>query len=140
MSLLRQALYGLGLLLTLGLFIRLNALERSASEARTQAAKMAQAHSETALRAIRDTLEAERRAQARLRREHHQLAALATERERLIEELKRENTELAQWAGQPLPELARGLHQRPALSGAAAYREWMSRRGALHAEREPAAQ
>jgi LysB family phage lysis regulatory protein len=38
------------------------------------------------------------------------------------------------WAAQPLPDTARRLHQRPAITGAAGYRQWLSGRDALHAQ------
>lgn len=140
MSLLRQVLYGMALLLAVGLLLRLNALERSAAEARVQTAEQAKQLSEAAINTLWQTLQDERNAQVKLRQQHNQLAQLAAQRQQLIKELTHENAELAQWARQPLPDLARRLHQRPALTGSAAYRDWLSGRGALHPEREPAGQ
>ncbi len=48
-------------------------------------------------------------------------------------ERRREDPTHATWADQPLPDAARRLHQRPAITGAAAYRQWLSGRDALHA-------
>ncbi|WP_263264888.1 Rz-like lysis system protein LysB [Pseudomonas sp. RIT-PI-S] len=139
MTQLRQGVFGLALLFALGLLLRLNALERSAAEARIQRADEARSRNDAVLNDLRHTLHAEREAQARLREQYDQLTALAAQRKRLIEDLKRENTDLANWAGRPLPDLARRLHQHPALTGAAAYREWLSSRGEMHLERKPAA-
>lgn len=48
-------------------------------------------------------------------------------------ERRREDPTHANWADQPLPDAARRLHQRPAITGAAGYRQWLSGRDALHA-------
>jgi len=49
-------------------------------------------------------------------------------------EQRREDPPHANWAAQPLPAAARRLHQRPAITGAAGYRQWLSSRDALHAQ------
>jgi LysB family phage lysis regulatory protein len=52
-----------------------------------------------------------------------------------IRELKRENDQYRQWADNPLPDITRRLQQRPALTGAGDYHQWLLSRGeALHAE------
>lgn len=48
-------------------------------------------------------------------------------------ERRREDPTHATWAAQPLPDAARRLHERPAITGAAGYRQWLSGRDALHA-------
>jgi len=48
-------------------------------------------------------------------------------------ERRREDPTHATWADQPLPAAARRLHQRPAITGADGYRQWLSGRDALHA-------
>lgn len=48
-------------------------------------------------------------------------------------ERRRDDPTHATWAAQPLPDAARRLHQRPAITGAAGYRQWLSSRDALHA-------
>lgn len=47
-------------------------------------------------------------------------------------ERRRDDPTHATWAAQPLPDAARRLHQRPAITGAAGYRQWLSGRDALH--------
>lgn len=47
-------------------------------------------------------------------------------------ERRREDRTHATWAAQPLPDAASRLHQRPAITGAAGYRQWLSGRDALH--------
>jgi|GEM_PF-1344185 len=49
-------------------------------------------------------------------------------------ERRREDPPHQSWAAQPLPTAARRLHQRPAITGAAGYRQWLSSRHALHAQ------
>jgi len=49
-------------------------------------------------------------------------------------ERRREDPDHQSWADQPLPDAARRLHHRPAIIGAAGYRQWLSGRDALYAE------
>jgi LysB family phage lysis regulatory protein len=133
-SLLRQALWGLALLVMVGLSLRLGFLERQAAQAQVQAAEDAQRLSAAAIDTLWESLQRERNAQTKLRQQQDHLAQLAAQRQRLIEELKHANAQLAHWARQPLPDVARRLHQRPPLTGASAYRDWLSGRGALHTE------
>lgn len=138
MSTLRQALYGLALLGALSLIIwgqqqRINAAENKtklAAKEATDARKDADRNLETANTLIA-TLKQERDAQSNLRVQKDQLRQGLAKRERTIEDLKRENAELRNWADQPLPDAARRLRERPALTGAAAYRDWLSGRGTV---------
>ncbi len=139
MSILRQALLGVALLAALGLLIWSQELrisgaikdtrlaEQDASHAREQADRnLANAN------ALRDTLQQERNAQTTLRAQQDQLRQSLAKRELTIEALKRENADLRNWAAQLLPD-ARRLRERPAFTGADAYRQWLSGRGAVHA-------
>lgn len=85
-------------------------------------------------------LDTERAAQQLLRETHDQLRAAARHRQLQIEELKRENEELRRWADQPLPAAARRLRERPAIVGTGAYREHLSRGGAVSPAAERATQ
>jgi len=76
-------------------------------------------------------LGAERAAQASLHEQHGQLRQALAARQLTIQELRRENAELRDWADQLLPAAARRLRQRPAITGAADYQHWLSRRDAL---------
>ena len=138
MSTLRQALYGLALLGALALLIwgqeqriaiadkNTELAEKNLKTARDEAGRnLATANT------LRDTLKQERDTQASLRTQQDQLRQGLANRERTIEELKRENTELRDWAAQPLPDAARRLRERPALVGADAYRQWLSGRSAV---------
>nr|DAH88474.1 MAG TPA: lysis regulatory protein [Caudoviricetes sp.] len=140
MSTLRQALYGLALLGALVLLIWVQETRIDAAEGKTELAKAAaQTARDDADRnlatanTLTNTLKQERDAQSELRRQQDQLRQGLAKRERTIEELKRENEELRNWADQPLPDAARRLRERPALTGAAAYRDWLSGRGAVRA-------
>jgi LysB family phage lysis regulatory protein len=137
-TLLRQALYGVALLAALVLLVHRHSLERDALKARADAAEGERNTAIATMATLRRTLQAERDAHIRLRRDQDALTRLTEARKRMIKELTREHEAFKAWADVPLPDVARRLHQRPALTGAAAYREWLSRRSALHPEREPA--
>ncbi|WP_434497376.1 Rz-like lysis system protein LysB [Pectobacterium aroidearum] len=64
--------------------------------------------------------------QARLRDLVEQNRAALSDRQKLIERLKRENQELRYWADTLLPADIVRLRQRPALTGGSAYRKWLS--------------
>lgn len=138
MSTLRKALYGIALLGALALLIwgqqqRINIAEGQ-TELAQQAAKTAREDADRNLvtaNSLSTTLKQERDAQSLLRSQQDQLRQGLANRERTIEVLKRENEELRKWADQPLPDAARRLRERPALTGAAAYRDWLSGRGAV---------
>ncbi|MBS6081823.1 MAG: LysB family phage lysis regulatory protein [Pseudomonas fluorescens] len=140
MSTLRQALYGIALLGALALLIwgqqqRINAAESQTDMAKS-AAKTAREDAERNLATattLTATLKQERENQSTLRAQQDQLRQALAKRARTIEELKLENDELRNWAIQPLPSAARRLRERPALTGAAAYRDWLSGRGAVPA-------
>ncbi|WP_053140799.1 Rz-like lysis system protein LysB [Erwinia billingiae] len=51
---------------------------------------------------------------------------LLRDRQRRIEELKRENEELHIWADSLLPDAVVRLRARPAIAGGESYREWLS--------------
>lgn len=138
MSTVRQALYGIALLGALALLIwgqqqRIDVAESQTEMANT-AAKTAREDADRNLETantLTDTLKQERANQSTLRTQQDLLRQGLAKRERTIEDLKRENAELRDWAAQPLPDAARRLRERPALTGAAAYRDWLSGRGAV---------
>ncbi len=77
-------------------------------------------------------LQRERESQAMLLKLQSELRTSLAGRERMIEALSRENEELRNWADQPIPPIARRLRDRPAITGADAYRKWLSGSGAMH--------
>lgn len=138
MSTLRQALYGIALLGALGLLFwgqqQRIAVANGRAELSKQISRASVLAAEGALALVNKLqaqLETERSAQASLRTTQNLLRQGLSERETQIEVLKRENTDLRRWASQPLPDAARRLRQRPAITGAAAYRAWLSGSGAL---------
>ncbi|MBA6043585.1 Rz-like lysis system protein LysB [Pseudomonas lactis] len=138
MSTLRQVLYGIALLGALALLIwgqqqRIDVADSHTERAR-EAAKTAREDADRNLataNTLTATLKQEREAQSALRTQQDLLRQGLAKRERTIKELKLENAELRNWAAQPLPDVARRLRERPAFIGAAAYRDWLSGRGAV---------
>lgn len=140
MSTVRQALYGVALFAALALLLWGQAQRIDAADAHTDLAlAAAAAASEDAARSLKTattllaTLEQERKAQTALRTQQNRLRITLAKRQQTLEALKRENTELRDWAAQPLPATARQLRERPALTGADAYREWLSGSSAVPA-------
>lgn len=102
--------------------------ERETSSALAQSLATTQATANQ----LNSTLEIERAAKVAVLKLHGQLRTDLNNRERQIEGLKRENKALQDWANQPLPDAARRLRERPAITGADAYRKWLSSGGAVH--------
>ncbi len=82
---------------------------------------------------LEQTLNRERETQAQQLQLLGELRIGLADRRHQIEDLKRENDQLRTWADQPLPPAARRLRERPALTGADAYRDWLSRGSAVRA-------
>jgi len=144
MSTLRQALYGIALLSALALLIwgqqqRINSAvsAKALAEQNTRTAREDAERNLSTAHTLRDTLQRERIAQQQLRGQQEQLRQGLAQRGQQIEALKRENSELRDWATQPLPDAARRLRERPALTGADAYRQWLSGRGAVQPASDP---
>lgn len=138
MSPLRQALYGLALLAALALLLWTQQLRSQAETARAerddQALQQARERIERQAQTITQldkALQAERTAQAQLRTLQTQLRQGLAQRERTLKELTHADPDLRTWSALPLPAAARRLRERPALSGADAYRDWLSRSGAV---------
>ena len=144
MSTLRQFLYGVALLGALALLIwtqelRITVADKN-TELATQDAKTAREDADRNLataKTLQATVEQERSAQTTLRAQQDQLRQGLAKRELTIEALKLENAELRDWAAQSLPDAARRLRERPALTGADAYRQWLSGRGAVQPAGNP---
>jgi len=139
MSLLRQVLLGAALLAALALLLWTQSLRLKVAEDRAELAlQEAEATRTEAERTaaevagLRDVLRDERASQVHLRLMQNDLRTALATRQRQLETLTRENTALRHWAEQPLPDAAARLRQRPALTGADAYRDWLSGRDPLH--------
>ncbi|ELY5303774.1 Rz-like lysis system protein LysB [Yersinia enterocolitica] len=72
------------------------------------------------------TANANNQAQAQLRQQVASADQLLAQRNSQIKRLYRENETLRRWADTPLPDDIIRLRQRPAFSGAADYRQWLS--------------
>lgn len=83
------------------------------------------------IKALRTILSDERKAQAALQQTGQELRRELDVRKQQIKELKLENEDLRNWAATLLPDAARRLRERPALTGADAYRQWLSGSGAV---------
>lgn len=143
MTTLRQVLYGAALLGALALLLWGTHQRSEAEQGRTALVqeKLATANARierdaTTITTLRTTLTDERQAQTSLQQTGQDLRRELDVRKQQIKELKRENAELREWAAAQLPVTARRLRQRPAITGAAAYRDWLSGRNALHPERD----
>lgn len=80
------------------------------------------------------------REQMRLYATAEDTRSLLRQRQNRIEELKRENEDLRRWADTLLPPDIVRLRERPALTGGAAYREWLSKGDAVPPGKVSAAQ
>lgn len=142
MSTLRQIALGIALIAAIAGLIwsqqtRLESAQGAKVTAEQQAEQAQQkiGQRDTVIHQLQGNIEQERTAQIGLRNQQAQLQQQLRQRERTIEDLKHENEELRQWADVPLPDAARRLRQRPAITGAASYYDHLSRSNAVHAER-----
>jgi len=147
MTTVRQSLYGLALVAALaGLLwiqhqrIQIAEGEKTLALDRAGRAEKESAQRQSAIEQLDTALQAERTAQTQLRSQQVLIRQQLHARETLIEDLQRENQELREWAVQPLPDSARRLRQRPTITGADGYQNWLSSGGALHpaGDRSPA--
>ncbi|CNI06282.1 phage lysin [Yersinia thracica] len=77
------------------------------------------------------TANANNQAQAHLRQQVASTDQLLAQRNNQIKRLYRENETLRRWADTPLPDDIIRLRRRPAITGAADYRQWLSESGAV---------
>ncbi|AJJ01451.1 phage lysis regulatory, LysB family protein [Yersinia pseudotuberculosis IP 32953] len=94
-----------------------------------QAAEVASKNGQ--LIALALTANANNQAQAQLRQQVASTDQLLAQRNSQIKRLYRENETLRRWADTPLPDDIIRLRQRPALTGAADYRQWLSESGTV---------
>lgn len=138
MTTLRQSLYGLALLGALALLLWSTYQQHQAAEARADRdaqlidqLKQRSARQANAIIRMGSEIAAQRAAQQGLQtaqadvRQQHATSQLKKQ------ETRRNDPSFSDWGRQPLPDAARRLHERPALTGADAYRTWLSRRNAL---------
>ncbi|EMU5279678.1 Rz-like lysis system protein LysB [Yersinia enterocolitica] len=77
------------------------------------------------------TANANNQAQAQLRQRVASTDQLLAQRNSQIKRLYRENETLRRWADTPLPDDIIRLRRRPAIIGAADYRQWLSESGTV---------
>ena len=143
----RQLLYGLGLVAALCLLVwiqqqRIEAAQAQADLAtdRLDTAKQRNARQAATITRLTGEVAAQRLDQLALQQKLSDLRQAHATDQLKKKERRREDPTHATWAAQPLPDAARRLRERPAFTGADAYHQWLSGRGALHATRDQAPQ
>ncbi|MCP1651796.1 LysB family phage lysis regulatory protein [Pseudomonas nitroreducens] len=145
MSTLRQALYSLALLGSLSLLLwgtyqksQTEQARAALAEDKLQTAQERNDRQAATITRIGAELAQQRAAQEDLQTTLDDLRQARAADHIEKQELKRHDTTLQAWADQPLPDAARRLHQRPAITGADGYRQWLSGRHALQPAAGPA--
>ena len=112
---------------------RLNAEKNKSAQAahRLQVLQERNDRQATTITLLGGEVQSERAAQASLRNTQNQLRQSLADSLNQIQELENENAELRDWSLQRLPDAARRLRERPAITGAAGYRHWLSGRRTL---------
>ncbi|WP_423836201.1 Rz-like lysis system protein LysB [Stutzerimonas stutzeri] len=136
----RQLLYSLALVAALCLLVwiqqqRIDTAQAQADLAneRLQTAKQRNANQAATITRLTGEVAAQRLDQLALQQSLSDLRQAHATDQLKKKERRREDPTHATWAVQPLPDAARRLHQRPAITGASGYRQWLSGRDALHA-------
>lgn len=136
----RQLAFGVTLLVAItGLLFaqhqRIQLAQTAADRAADRAAQaeLASAQRRITINELNASLAEERAAQTQLRSQQARIQQQLAERQQTIKELTHENQQLRAWAGIRLPDVARRLRTRPAITGAADYQAWLSSSGAMHA-------
>lgn len=147
MTTLRQSLYGLALLGALALLLWSTYQQHQAGQARAERdaqviTTLQQRNTRQANAIIRmgSELAAQRQAQQGLQTAQTDVRRQHATSHLQKQETRRNDQTFADWSAQPLPAAARRLHERPALTGASGYRDWLSRRNALQPAAGGAAQ
>jgi LysB family phage lysis regulatory protein len=86
---------------------------------------------DTVIKGLQDTAKRNEAARAKLETSQAGIRSTLTDRETLIRNLQNENAELRTWATGPVPAAVVRLREHEAITGAAAYREYVSRSSAL---------
>ncbi|WP_454255188.1 DUF2570 domain-containing protein [Pseudomonas sp. Marseille-Q8238] len=140
MTTLRQSLYGLALLGALALLLwgtyqQHQAADAKAEHAATRITTLEQRNARQATTIVNmgSELARQRAAQQSLQTTQADVRQQHAASQIHKQETRRNDPSFSDWGAQPLPGAARRLHERPALSGADGYRQWLSRRNALPA-------
>ena len=147
MTTLRQSLYGLALLGALALLLWSTYQQHQAAEARAErdadritSLQQRNARQAASITRMGSELAAQRAAQQGLQTAQADVRQQHATSQIQKEEISRNDPSFSDWGRQPLPAAARRLHERPALTGASRYRDWMSRRNALQPAASSAAE
>ena len=147
MTTLRQTLYGLALLGALALLLWSTYQQHQAGQARAERdaeriTTLQQRNTRQANAIIRmgSELAAQRQAQQSMQTAQTDVRRQHATSHLQKQEARRNDQTFADWSAQPLPAAARRLHERPALTGAGGYRDWLSRRNALQPAASSAAE
>lgn len=140
MTTLRQAAYGLALLAAAALLIWGTYQQSQAAQARAdQAAAQIRTLEQRSTRQAQTIINlganiaAQRLAQQSLQQTQTAVGLAQANHQVKKKEIQREDIDYREWAARPLPDTARRLQQRPALTGADGYLQLMSRRNAMRA-------
>ena len=141
MTTIRQAVYGIALLVALSLLMWGYHQRSKAEQGRTALAEQrlatvterSQRQAATIIR-MGAELASQQLAQESLQAAIADLRQATVKDHQQKQETRRNDPQFRDWGAQPLPDAARRLHQRPAFTGADGYRQWLSGRHALHAE------
>jgi len=139
MTTLRQSLYGLALIVALAglVWIQQQRVQIAKGETKLATERSLQAEQQNRTRQqtideLASALATERTSQQQLQAQQSDIRQQLRTRQQQIEALTRENEELRSWFDTELPANARSVRDRPAITGAADYQAWLSRRNALH--------
>jgi LysB family phage lysis regulatory protein len=138
MTTLRQIGYGVALFAALGLlawgqYQQSQAVAAQTTLAAERIAQLTQRNARQAASIVRISAElaAQRLAQQSLQTAQADVRQQHASSQIQKQEILRNDPSFSDWSSQPLPSAARRLHERPALTGAHSYRQWLSRRNAL---------
>jgi len=138
-TILRQAAYCLPLLLAMALVTWGSYQQSQAAKAQAKAdaeriATLEQRSNRQAKTIINlgADIAAQRLAHQKLQNTRAELQQATAAHQVQKKETVRNDPPAQNWAAQPLPALTRRLHERPAITGAASYRAFLSGRNALH--------
>jgi LysB family phage lysis regulatory protein len=123
----RQLILGGALLLSLVTAFVITQQRIKLLSLRAEQAEQAAAQQAAALQQVTQNLNSERAYQKTLKATQQRLQKGLAEREQLIEDLSHDQPDFAAWGAVSLPDTTRSLLDRPPLSGAADYQQWVSR-------------
>lgn len=116
----------MALVVIAGLYAWLQYTNAQLIQERLDQANAAQLATETTLKRLQENYSANAQALNSLQHELQSAQQNLLQRSAEWEALKREHDDLKEWAETMLPAAARELHQRPAITGARGYRDWVS--------------